>query len=99
MAREIQELRVPHQNDDDRDVQLWLAQQPRLQRLGFLLGGFRQFLALPQVDHLYGELNKLQALLEQYPLVDDEVRPALLLALRKQGQKVRRLDAWRELNR
>lgn len=99
VAREIQELRVPHQNDDDRDVQLWLAQQPRLQRLGFLLGGFRQFLALPQVDHLYGELNKLQALLEQYPLVDDEVRPALLLALRKQGQKVRRLDAWRELNR
>lgn len=98
VAREIQELRVPHQNDPDAEVNIWLDQQPRLQRLGFLLAGFRQFLDVPEADRLYGELNKLQALLEQYPLVDEGVRPALLTALRKQGQKVRRLDAWRELN-
>ena len=98
VAREIQELRVPHQNDHASDVAVWLDQQPRLHRLGFLLSGFRGFLEVPQPDRLYGELNKLQALLEQYPLVEDEVRPALLAALRKQGQKVRKLDAWRELN-
>ena len=98
VAREIQELRVPHQNDVDSDVAVWLDQQPRLQRLGFLLSTFREFLDVPQPDRLYGELNKLQALLEQYPLVDEEVRPALMKALRKQGQKVRKLDAWRELN-
>lgn len=98
VAREIQELRVPHQNDHDTDVAVWLDQQPRLHRLGFLLSGFRGFLDVPQPDRLYGELNKLQALLEQYPLVDEDVRPALLAALRKQGQKVRKLDAWRELN-
>jgi len=98
VARDIQELRVPHQNDPDSDVAVWLDQQPRLHRLGFLLSGFRQFLDVPQPDRLYGELNKLQALLEQYPLVDEDVRPALLIALRKQGQKVRKLDAWRELN-
>ena len=98
VAREIQELRVPHQNDADSDVAVWLDQQPRLQRLGFLLTSFREFLDVPQPDRLYGELNKLQALLEQYPLVDEDVRPALMVALRKQGQKVRKLDAWRELN-
>ena len=98
VAREIQELRVPHHNDGDSDVAVWLDQQPRLHRLSFLLSGFRGFLDVPQPDRLYGELNKLQALLEQYPLVDEDVRPALLGALRKQGQKVRRLDAWRELN-
>ena len=98
VAREIQELRVPHQNDADADVAVWLDQQPRLHRLSFLLAGFRDFLDVPQPDRLYGELNKLQALLEQYPLVDEEVRPALLVALRKQGQKIRKLDAWRELN-
>lgn len=96
---EIQELRVPHQNDADSDVAVWLDQQPRLQRLGFLLSAFRPFLDVPQPDRLFGELNKLQALLEQYPLIDQDVRPALLTALRKQGQKVRKLDAWRELNR
>lgn len=98
VAREIQELRVPHQNDADDEVNVWLDQQPRLQRLAFLLSGFRQFLDVAEADRLYGELNKLQALLEQYPLVDEEVQPALLTALRKQGQKIRRLDAWRELN-
>ena len=66
--------------------------------MSFLLAGFRDFLDVPQPDRLYGELNKLQALLEQYPLVDEEVRPALLVALRKQGQKIRKLGAWRELN-
>ena len=98
VAREIQELRVPHQNDHDTDVAVWLDQQPRLHRLSFLLSGFRGFLEVPQPDRLYGELNKLQALLEQYPLVDEEIRPTLLAALRKQGQKLRKLDAWRELN-
>lgn len=98
VAREIQELRVPHQNDADSDVAVWLDQQPRLQRLSFLLSGFRTFLDVPQPDRLYGELNKLQALLEQYPLVDEDVRLALMIALRKQGQKIRKLDAWRELN-
>ncbi len=98
VAREIQELRVPHQNEADSEVAVWLDQQPRLHRLSFLLSGFREFLDVPQPDRLYGELNKLQALLEQYPLVDEEVQPALLAALRKQGQKIRKLDAWRELN-
>ena len=98
VAREIQELRVPHQNDPDDEVNVWLDQQPRLQRLAFLLSGFRQFLDVPEADRLYGELNKLQALLEQYPLVEPDVQPGLLAALRKQGQKIRRLDAWRELN-
>lgn len=97
-AREIQDLRVPHQNDGDDEVSIWLDQQPRLQRLAFMLSGFREFLDVPEADRLYGELNKLQALLEQYPLVEPEVQPALLAALRKQGQKIRRLDAWRELN-
>lgn len=98
VAREIQELRVPHQNEADTEVAVWLDQQPRLHRLNFLLSGLRQFLDVPEPDRLYGELNKLQALLEQYPLVDEDVRPALLVALRKQGQKVRKLDAWRALN-
>lgn len=97
-GREIQELRVPNHNDADSEVDQWLDQQPRLNRLYFLLSGFRQHLQVPEPDRLFGELNKLQALLEQYPLVEDEVRPALLTALRKQGQRLRKLNAWRELN-
>ncbi|PRB84291.1 inorganic triphosphatase [Pseudomonas sp. MYb185] len=98
VGREIQELRVPHHNDADVDVDQWLDQQPRLNRLYFLLSGFRQHLQASEPDRLFGELNKLQALLEQYPLVEEEVRPALLTALRKQGQRLRKLNAWRELN-
>lgn len=98
VAREIQELRVPHHNDPDSDVSEWMDQQPRLSRLYFLLSHFRDHLEVPEPNRLFGELNKLQALLEQYPLVDEEVRPALLTALRKQGQRLRKLNAWRELN-
>lgn len=97
-AKEIQELRVPHANDPDGMASEWVDQLPRLGRLHFLLVNFRRWLEVPEADRLYGELNKLQALLEQYPLVEAEQRPALLAALRKQGQRVRRLDAWRELN-
>ena len=98
VAREIQELRVPHHNDPDSDASEWMDQQPRLSRLYFLLSNFRDHLEVPEPNRLFGELNKLQALLEQYPLVDEEVRPALLTALRKQGQRLRKLNAWRELN-
>ena len=98
VAREIQELRVPHHNDPDSDISEWMDQQPRLNRLHFLLAQFRDQLEAPEPDRLFGELNKLQALLEQYPLVDEELRPGLLTALRKQGQRLRKLNAWRELN-
>jgi triphosphatase len=98
VAREIQELRVPHHNDSDRDVNDWLDQQPRLARLHFLLVNFRSFLDVPEPDRLFGELNKLMALLEQYPLVAAEQQPAMLEALRKQGQRLRKLNAWRDLN-
>lgn len=98
VAREIQELRVPHHNDPDSDVNEWMDQQPRLGRLHFLLATFRDHLETPEPNRLFGELNKLQALLEQYPLVEEELRPALLIALRKQGQRLRKLDAWRALN-
>lgn len=97
-AREIQELHVPHHNEPDSAVNEWMDQLPRLGRLHLLLGHFRHFLDVPEPDRLFGELNKLQALLEQYPLVDAEQQPALLAALRKQGQRLRRLNAWRELN-
>ncbi len=98
VAREVQELRVPHHNEPDSAVSEWMDQQPRLGRLHFLLAGFRSLLDVPEPDRLFGELNKLQALLEQYPLVDAEQQPAMLEALRKQGQRLRRLNAWRELN-
>lgn len=98
VAREVQELRVPHHNEPDTAVNDWLDQQPRLARLHFLLAGFRAHLDVPEPDRLFGELNKLQALLEQYPLVDAEQQPAMLEALRKQGQRLRKLNAWRELN-
>jgi triphosphatase len=98
VAREIQELRVPHHNEPDSSVSEWLDQQPRLARLHFLLAGFRSYLDVPEADRLFGELNKLQALLEQYPLVATEQQAALLEALRKQGQRLRKLNAWRELN-
>ncbi|SDR72411.1 Inorganic triphosphatase YgiF, contains CYTH and CHAD domains [Halopseudomonas xinjiangensis] len=97
-ARDIQELQVPHHNEPDAAVSEWMDQMPRLGRLHFLLGHFRQWLDVPEPDRLYGELNKLQALLEQYPLIDAEQQPALLAALRKQGQRLRKLNAWRELN-
>ena len=98
VGKEIQELRVPHHNDTDHQVHEWLDQLPRLSRLQLLLGHFRTFLDVPEPDRLFGELNKLQALLEQYPQIDDEQRSLLLAALRKQGQRVRKLNAWRELN-
>ncbi|UAW98886.1 inorganic triphosphatase [Halopseudomonas nanhaiensis] len=98
VAREIQELQVPHHNEPDSAVSEWLDQLPRLGRLHYLLAHFRTHLDVPAADRLFGELNKLQALLEQYPLVDVEQQPALLAALRKQGQRLRKLDAWRELN-
>lgn len=98
VAKEIQSLVVPHHNEPDAAVSEWMDQQPRLGRLHFLLSGFRQLLDVPEADRLFGELNKLQALLEQYPLVEAGQRPALLAALRKQGQRLRKLDAWRELN-
>jgi len=97
-AKEIQELRVPNHNDPDAAVSEWMDQQARLGRLYYLLSQFRAFLPVPEPDRLFGELNKLQALLEQYPAVDDEQRPLLLDALRKQGQRLRKLNAWRELN-
>ncbi len=98
VAKEIQELKVPHHNDPDGAVSQWMDQQPRLGRLYYLLSQFREFLPVPEPDRLFGELNKLQALLEQYPSIDDEQRPLLLDALRKQGQRLRKLNAWRELN-
>ncbi|HDZ56472.1 MAG TPA: inorganic triphosphatase [Pseudomonas xinjiangensis] len=98
VAKEIQGLLVPHHNEPDSAVSEWMDQQPRLGRLHFLLANFRNFLAVPEPDRLFGELNKLQALLEQFPLIEAEQQPALLEALRKQGQKLRRLNAWRELN-
>jgi hypothetical protein len=76
----------------------WLDQLPRLGRLHMLLAQFRQWLDVSEPDRLFGELNKLQALLEQYPQVADEQRDLLLAALRKQGVRLRRLNAWRELN-
>ncbi len=97
-AREIQELLVPHHNESDAAVSEWMDQTPRLGRLHFLLAHFRQWLDVPEPDRLYVELNKLQALLEQYPLVDADQQPALLAALRKQGQRLRKLNAWRDLN-
>lgn len=98
VAKEIQELRVPNHNDADAAIHEWMDQQPRLGRLYYLLSQFRAFLTVPEPDRLFGELNKLQALLEQYPAVDQEQRPLLLDALRKQGQRLRKLNAWRELN-
>ena len=98
VGKEIQELRVPHHNDTDHQVHEWLDQLPRLGRLQLMLGNFRSFLDVSEPDRLFGELNKLHALLEQYPQIDDEQRELLLAALRKQGQRVRKLNAWRELN-
>ncbi|MFN3580969.1 MAG: inorganic triphosphatase [Pseudomonas sp.] len=98
VAKEVQELKLPHNNDPDSAVSEWMDQQARLARLYFLLSGFRGFLQVPEPDRLFGELNKLQALLEQYPQVAEEQRPLLLAALRKQGQRLRKLNAWRELN-
>tara|TARA_R110001592_G_scaffold42588_6_gene138166 strand:- start:8367 stop:9782 length:1416 start_codon:yes stop_codon:yes gene_type:complete len=98
VAKEVQELKVPHHNDSDAAIHEWMDQQPRLGRLYYLLSQFRGFLPVPEPDRLFGELNKLQALLEQYPSVDDEQRPLLLDALRRQGQRLRKLNAWRELN-
>ena len=89
---------MPNHNDPDAAVSEWMDQQARLGRLYYLLSQFRAFLPVPEPDRLFGELNKLQALLEQYPAVDDEQRPLLLDALRKQGQRLRKLNAWRELN-
>lgn len=97
-GKEIKELLVPHNNDPEHMVSEWLDQLPRLGRLHMLLAQFRQWLDVPEPDRLFGELNKLQALLEQYPHIDDEQRELLLAALRKQGVRVRRLNAWRELN-
>lgn len=97
-AREVHELQVPHANDDDVRVAECVDQMPRLGRLHLLLGNLRHRLEVPEADRLFGELNKLQALLEQLPQVDAESRPLLLAALRKQGTRVRRLDAWRVLN-
>tara|TARA_R110000796_G_scaffold227766_4_gene344710 strand:+ start:77927 stop:79342 length:1416 start_codon:yes stop_codon:yes gene_type:complete len=98
VAKEIQELKVPHTNDPDSAVSIWMDQQPRLARLYYLLSGFRGFLQVPEPDRLFGELNKLQALLEQYPMVEEQQKPLLMDALRKQGQRLRKLNAWRELN-
>ena len=89
---------MPHHNDTDHQVHEWLDQLPRLGRLQLMLGNFRSFLDVSEPDRLFGELNKLHALLEQYPQIDDEQRELLLAALRKQGQRVRKLNAWRELN-
>ena len=74
-GKEIQELRVPHNNDPEHAVSEWLDQLPRLGRLQLLLGHFRAFLQVPEPDRLFGELNKLQALLEQYPQVAEEQLP------------------------
>lgn len=97
-SQEIQALRVPHNNDADHQVSEWCDQLPRLQRLHFLLSQFRRTLKATEADRLFGELNKLQALLQQVNHVDASQRDALIAVLRKQGQRIRRLPAWRELN-
>ncbi|TVP90932.1 MAG: CYTH domain-containing protein [Pseudomonadaceae bacterium] len=98
VSKEIQALRVPHNNDDDDRVSEWCDQLPRLQRLHFLLNQFRRQLKVPEADRLFGELSKLQELLQQTAQVDASQRDALLVTLRKQGLRIRRLPAWRELN-
>ncbi|SDU25140.1 CYTH domain-containing protein [Halopseudomonas salegens] len=98
VSKEIQALRVPHNNDGDERVSEWCDQLPRLQRLHFLLNQFRRQLKVAEADRLFGELSKLQELLQQTSQVDASQRDALLATLRKQGLRIRRLSAWRELN-
>ncbi|MCL5043336.1 MAG: CYTH domain-containing protein [Gammaproteobacteria bacterium] len=98
VSKDIQALRVPHNNDDDDRVSEWCDQLPRLQRLHFLLNQFRRQLKVAEADRLFGELSKLQELLQQVSQVDASQRDALLATLRKQGLRIRRLPAWRELN-
>ncbi|WP_296269140.1 inorganic triphosphatase [Pseudomonas sp. UBA6562] len=93
--------------EEGRDLQLALyvqrpedlgEQLPRIERLQSWLHHARQVLEAPQLDRLYGDLNKLQQLAEQ-PLGDDEaeVREQLLEARIEQARAVDQSRGWKYL--
>ncbi|MFS0828934.1 CYTH domain-containing protein [Pseudomonas phoenicis] len=93
--------------EEGRDLQLSLyvqrpedlgEQLPRIERLQSWLHHAREVLEAPQLDRLYGDLNKLQQLAEQ-PLGDDEaeVREQLLQARIEQARAVDQSRGWKYL--
>lgn len=93
--------------EEGRDLQLALyvqrpedlgEQLPRIERLQSWLHHARQVLEAPQLDRLYGDLNKLQQLAEQ-PLGEDEaeIREQLLEARIEQARAVDQSRGWKYL--
>ncbi|MDZ5604885.1 CYTH domain-containing protein [Pseudomonas sp. RP23018S] len=93
--------------EEGRDLQLSLyvqrpedlgEQLPRIERVQSWLHHARQVLEAPQLDRLYGDLNKLQQLAEQ-PLGDEEaeVREQLLENRIEQARAVDQSRGWKYL--
>jgi len=81
----LQLTRYQHQPED-------LAEQlPRIERLLVWLRHARQLLDLPEVDRLYGELLKLEALARQ------PIDAGQLAARTLQAHTVATLRAWKQL--
>lgn len=77
-----------------------LAEQlPRIERIQARLRLARNVLEIPEVDRLYGELNKLQELANQPISEDAESNDLLLNARKQQAIAVYQNRAWKTLLR
>ncbi|HDS1733982.1 MULTISPECIES: CYTH domain-containing protein [Pseudomonas] len=72
-------------------------QLPRIETLQTWLHHARQVLDVPQLDRLYGELNKLQQLAEQPLSEDEEQSQALKDARIEQARAIEQNRAWKHL--
>lgn len=88
LGEEARALQLPLYKQRPEDL---AEQLPRIERLQAWLHHARQVLDVPQLDRLYGELNKLHQLAEQ-PLSD-----ALLEARVEQARTVDQNRAWKYL--
>ncbi|MBF7730080.1 CYTH domain-containing protein [Pseudomonas sp. N040] len=90
LAEEANDLQLRRYQQQPEDL---AEQLPRIERLLAWLRLARQMLELPEVDRLYGELLKLEALAQQ-PL-----NPEQLAARSLQAHTVSTLRAWKSLVR
>ncbi|MDH0302611.1 MULTISPECIES: CYTH domain-containing protein [unclassified Pseudomonas] len=92
LGEEARALKLPLYVQRPEDL---AEQLPRIEGIQTWLHHARQVLDLPQLDRLYGELNKLHDLAEQ-PLVEED-KEALLQARIEQARAIEQNRAWKHL--
>jgi inorganic triphosphatase YgiF len=96
LADEAVALRLPRYQQQPEDL---AEQLPRIERMQAWLHHARHVLEIPELDRLYGELNKLAALANMPISEDAESNDELLNARKQQAIAVYQNRAWKTLLR